>query len=451
MFPSQAAPAAWPLPAFSQSKAMNLYEACLTLLRVYSRNNVGRQRADAPAEEEEQYQDLLLIMELLTNLLSKEFIDFSDTGRCARARPLGLRLLPSERSSACGMWRPTRRSHLPNRRKPAGPRGRGPGGTNSPVPGLPLVEMKVLVSSLSQAPSQCRALSLSRQRESGATGARVLEARKRAQEFTPPACRCAARAPQRLTSEASVRARFTDEFPLRVLWGSPSPVPTAAWEPLDLGADRRHSKALTWGSPAAWPCGVCCLPRPPLLLQGLWRSVPAKLCSRCAGRYLWCLPLPLSSPLLSQAGVSGCPEPRVSAALLHHLLPTACLASGHRGRQLHGEDVLSTCPAPGWAAPGQWVLLPLPPPTPSRPLCSAHLTLDVFFSVPSTGSLSRGFWQSCPVPGTVSFGPGALLPWAADRAPGEARPLPLFPGPATRAGVGPRLSDSFRPGLLHLF
>nr|XP_030738579.1 exportin-4 isoform X6 [Globicephala melas] len=69
-----------------ESKAMNLYEACLTLLRVYSRNNVGRQRADAPAEEEEQYQDLLLIMELLTNLLSKEFIDFSDTGEHTHLR-----------------------------------------------------------------------------------------------------------------------------------------------------------------------------------------------------------------------------------------------------------------------------------------------------------------------------------------------------------------------------
>lgn len=60
---------------------MNLYEACLTLLQVYSKNNLGRQRIDVTAEEE-QYQDLLLIMELLTNLLSKEFIDFSDTGRC---------------------------------------------------------------------------------------------------------------------------------------------------------------------------------------------------------------------------------------------------------------------------------------------------------------------------------------------------------------------------------
>ncbi|XP_028847958.1 exportin-4 isoform X1 [Denticeps clupeoides] len=62
-----------------ESKSMKLYEACLTLLQVYSKNNLGRKRADVTAEED-QYQDLLLIMELLTNLLSKEFIDFSDTG-----------------------------------------------------------------------------------------------------------------------------------------------------------------------------------------------------------------------------------------------------------------------------------------------------------------------------------------------------------------------------------
>lgn len=61
---------------------MKLYEACLTLLQVYSKNNQCRKRSDASAEED-QYQDLLLIMELLTNLLSKEFIDFSDTGEPA--------------------------------------------------------------------------------------------------------------------------------------------------------------------------------------------------------------------------------------------------------------------------------------------------------------------------------------------------------------------------------
>uniref|UniRef100_A0A2K5XRY8 Exportin-4 n=1 Tax=Mandrillus leucophaeus TaxID=9568 RepID=A0A2K5XRY8_MANLE len=35
-----------------ESKAMNLYEACLTLLQVYSKNNLGRQRIDVTAEEE---------------------------------------------------------------------------------------------------------------------------------------------------------------------------------------------------------------------------------------------------------------------------------------------------------------------------------------------------------------------------------------------------------------
>ncbi|XP_064413937.1 exportin-4 [Latimeria chalumnae] len=71
-----------------ESKAMNLYEACLTLLQVYSKNNLGRKRVDATAEED-QYQDLLLIMELLTNLLSKEFIDFSDTDEVFRGQEPG--------------------------------------------------------------------------------------------------------------------------------------------------------------------------------------------------------------------------------------------------------------------------------------------------------------------------------------------------------------------------
>uniref|UniRef100_A0A3Q1FFE6 Exportin-4 n=1 Tax=Acanthochromis polyacanthus TaxID=80966 RepID=A0A3Q1FFE6_9TELE len=69
-----------------ETKSMKLYEACLTLLQVYSKNNQSRKRSDATAEED-QYQDLLLIMELLTNLLSKEFIDFSDTGERGVSEP----------------------------------------------------------------------------------------------------------------------------------------------------------------------------------------------------------------------------------------------------------------------------------------------------------------------------------------------------------------------------
>uniref|UniRef100_A0A8C6NQ42 Exportin-4 n=1 Tax=Nothobranchius furzeri TaxID=105023 RepID=A0A8C6NQ42_NOTFU len=70
------------------SEAAELYEACLTLLQVYSKNNQGRKRSDATAEED-QYQDLLLIMELLTNLLSKEFIDFSDNDEVFRNQEQG--------------------------------------------------------------------------------------------------------------------------------------------------------------------------------------------------------------------------------------------------------------------------------------------------------------------------------------------------------------------------
>ncbi|MGH0148689.1 UNVERIFIED_CONTAM: hypothetical protein FKN15_053632 [Acipenser sinensis] len=73
---------------WTESKSMKLYEACLTLLQVYSKNNLGRKRVDMSAEED-QYQDLLLIMELLTNLLSKEFIDFSDTDEVFRGQEPG--------------------------------------------------------------------------------------------------------------------------------------------------------------------------------------------------------------------------------------------------------------------------------------------------------------------------------------------------------------------------
>ncbi|XP_056292656.1 exportin-4-like isoform X1 [Pseudoliparis swirei] len=67
-----------------ETKSTELYEACLTLLQVYAKNNRSSGRQHAPPQEEDQYQDLLLIMELLTNLLSKEFIDFSDSDEVFR-------------------------------------------------------------------------------------------------------------------------------------------------------------------------------------------------------------------------------------------------------------------------------------------------------------------------------------------------------------------------------
>ena len=58
----------------AESKAF--YEASLALIKTYADHHVGKKSYSKEAEEE-QYKDLLLFMELLTNLLSKDFIDLS--------------------------------------------------------------------------------------------------------------------------------------------------------------------------------------------------------------------------------------------------------------------------------------------------------------------------------------------------------------------------------------
>merc|ERR1719341_1439338 len=66
---------------FTAAESRVLYESSLSLIRTYADHQVGKRTVDKEAEEE-QYRDLLLLMELLTNLLSKDFIDLSppDTG-----------------------------------------------------------------------------------------------------------------------------------------------------------------------------------------------------------------------------------------------------------------------------------------------------------------------------------------------------------------------------------
>ncbi|XP_021938443.1 exportin-4-like, partial [Zootermopsis nevadensis] len=53
-----------------------IYEACLQTIQTYARCNTGRLSLESAAEEE-TFHDILLLMELLTNLLSKDFIDLS--------------------------------------------------------------------------------------------------------------------------------------------------------------------------------------------------------------------------------------------------------------------------------------------------------------------------------------------------------------------------------------
>jgi hypothetical protein len=59
----------------SDSRA--LYQRSVEAIQMYASHNRGRVEKEA---EEEQFRDLLLLMELLTNLLSKDFIDLAPHG-----------------------------------------------------------------------------------------------------------------------------------------------------------------------------------------------------------------------------------------------------------------------------------------------------------------------------------------------------------------------------------
>ncbi|XP_046399517.1 exportin-4-like [Ischnura elegans] len=58
----------------SQTDTQRMYEWCLQLIRTYASCSLGRRTIEASAEEE-AYQDILLLMELLTNLLFNGFIE----------------------------------------------------------------------------------------------------------------------------------------------------------------------------------------------------------------------------------------------------------------------------------------------------------------------------------------------------------------------------------------
>jgi len=49
------------------------------MIQTYSKHNTGREFVSKDIEEE-QYQDILTLLQLLTNTLSKDFIDFGEKG-----------------------------------------------------------------------------------------------------------------------------------------------------------------------------------------------------------------------------------------------------------------------------------------------------------------------------------------------------------------------------------
>jgi len=55
------------------------YESCLRLVEVYVKHNTNRLTEEVNAEED-SFNDMLIFIDLLTNLLSKEMISSGDDG-----------------------------------------------------------------------------------------------------------------------------------------------------------------------------------------------------------------------------------------------------------------------------------------------------------------------------------------------------------------------------------
>nr|CAD7456123.1 unnamed protein product [Timema tahoe] len=64
----------------SQTDSHRIYGACLQTIQTYARCNMGRICVESSAEEN-SYHDILLLMELLTNLLNKDCIDLGPPGK----------------------------------------------------------------------------------------------------------------------------------------------------------------------------------------------------------------------------------------------------------------------------------------------------------------------------------------------------------------------------------
>lgn len=67
-----------------QSKAF--YESCLQMMQAYAKINMAKRNLVASAEEE-QYEDLLILMNILVNLLSKDFLDIDDAAEAGVSAP----------------------------------------------------------------------------------------------------------------------------------------------------------------------------------------------------------------------------------------------------------------------------------------------------------------------------------------------------------------------------
>ena len=60
-------------------ETLQLYEVCLSLIHSYAKSNTGKY-GQMVVEKEEQCDDLLQFMKMMTHLTIKDYVDFEDNG-----------------------------------------------------------------------------------------------------------------------------------------------------------------------------------------------------------------------------------------------------------------------------------------------------------------------------------------------------------------------------------
>jgi len=63
-----------------QDKTNKFYMSCYQMVEMYARYNINRVSLDVDAEDQ-CYQDLYIFLELLTHIMSKEFLHLSTDGK----------------------------------------------------------------------------------------------------------------------------------------------------------------------------------------------------------------------------------------------------------------------------------------------------------------------------------------------------------------------------------
>ncbi|XP_005108222.1 exportin-4 [Aplysia californica] len=65
------------LTFLNTADSQTLYKLCLSAIQMFAKHNTGRQCVSAEDEQETKFKDIILIMEMLANLMTKDILDFS--------------------------------------------------------------------------------------------------------------------------------------------------------------------------------------------------------------------------------------------------------------------------------------------------------------------------------------------------------------------------------------